>query len=252
MSIKPILFSGEMVRAIKDGRKTQTRRIAKITAVMGNMVAITSPDERLIELEPGEFRRGIMHYESTGSLSGPYKLPYEVGDLLWVRENWSGNHVFRNTAPSERNIFSWEGSLYFHDEVWYWADGSPKHGDWEKPRPSIHMPKWASRLTLRVTDVRIQRLQEISEDDALSEGVIESWEIVDIVGTPNGPSEINGYRYRVPELHDDDEGFEYAGDAFADLWDRLNAKRGFGWDANPWVAAYIFEVIHTNVNEVAA
>lgn len=244
MSIKPILFSGSMVRALMDGHKTQTRRV--LDAECDHPVAVVS---RLYDDTPSQPRAIVARDENDQF----YKWPrtYAEGDLLWVRESWSTHWANDDLKPSLIDPDIWS--------IKYNADGTVRpakrdgslatDNQFLKNRPSIFMPKWASRLTLRVTDVRIQRLQEISEDDALSEGVIESWEIVDIVGTPHGPREIDGYRYRVPEMHDD-EGFECAGDAFADLWDRLNAKRGFGWDSNPWVAAYTFEVIHKNVNAV--
>ncbi|MBO6512018.1 MAG: hypothetical protein JJ979_26640 [Roseibium sp.] len=111
------------------------------------------------------------------------------------------------------------------------------------------MPRWASRLTLKVTDVRVQRLQDISGDDAVAEGVVEDLEVVEIVGTPNGPSERSDYRSRVPGVHDDHEtGFDDPVEAFIDLWDGLNKKRGFGWDANPWVVANTFQFHHCNVD----
>ncbi len=97
--------------------------------------------------------------------------------------------------------------------------------------PSIHMPRWASRLTLRVTDVRVQRVQDISQEDAISEGL----EWVDRTWGVKGfaPSWC-----AVPK------------ESFKVLWDSLNAKRGYGWDINPWVAVLTFEVEKRNIDNV--
>lgn len=232
--IKPIIFSAPMVRALLDGRKTQTRRVLK-------------PDDRPDGLGPNG---KVCHYYGDDRLGAclagstyVQRIPYAPGDLLWVRENWSGHHVFRHTPPSQRSAFAGEGMPYLCDEIWYWADGSPEYGDWEKPRPSIHMPRWASRLTLRVTDVRVQRVREISADDARAEGIeptggrLSLW--ADYDGSPGSWADDAGKGWADPV------------DSFRSLWDSINAKRGFGWDANPWVAAYTFDVIRKNVDEVA-
>jgi len=144
----------------------------------------------------------------------PVPSPYAVGDVLWVRE---AHAIVPATA-------------YWHDETiphaehgdeWAvyrasWVRSGPGH--W---RPSIHMPRWASRLSLRVTDVRVQRLQDITPEDAKAEGDHE--------------------RSGMPEYHR--RGSLCHIDWFRGIWDDLNAKRGLGWVANPWVWAYTFEVI---------
>lgn len=215
MTDRPIIFNGAMVRALLTGTKTQTRRIAKITAVMGNKVAIESPDEKLIELEDGEFRRGIFHYESTSALSGPYRLPYAVGDRLWVRE------AFAVLADKPRG--SW---IYRADSEEARSAGPRVDVRW---KPSIHMPRWASRLTLPVTDVRVQRLQQISEEDAIAEGA------------PCCTMDDDGRFYE-----DADRGNRRLG--FAGLWDSLHGSGA--WDANPWIVALTFEVERSNIDEV--
>lgn len=208
MTDRPIIFSAPMVRAMLDGRKTQTRRVAKITAVMGNKVAIESPDEKLIELEDGEFRRGIFHYESTSALSGPYRLPYAVGDRLWVRE------AFAVLADKPRG--SW---IYRADSEEARSAGPRVDVRW---KPSIHMPRWASRLTLPVTDVRVQRLQEISRGDAMDEGC-------PFPNMRKGPN---------PR------------DWFSGLWDTLNGSGA--WAANPWVVALTFTTAMRNIDATEA
>ncbi len=126
------------------------------------------------------------------------KLPCQPGDSLWVRETWASvNDLMHNL-----------------DDIIYRADGNAgwKHG-W---RPSIHMPRWASRITLEVTDVRVERLQDISKADALAEGALEAVEV--------------GYIGSMT--------CDQARQAFAELWDDLHKHRpGLSWDDNPWVAA---------------
>lgn len=205
MTDKPILFSGPMIRALLDGRKTQTRRLLR-----------PQPRTAPIRQVDGLWTDGVQIGETA-----VIKIPYAVGDRLWVRESWSGEHVFRNHKPSERQDFAWEGEVHYRNHVHYWADGGPEYGDWEKPRPSIHMPRYASRITLTVTDVRVQRLRDISETDAKAEGC----------GMRIGPAPFNNYR----------SGFE-------DLWDSLNADRA-PWADNPWVVAYTFTVREGNIDD---
>jgi hypothetical protein len=226
MADKPIIFSAPMVRALLGGRMTQTRRIAKITAIMGNRAAIESPDERLIELEPGEFRRGIFHYESTSAMSGPYRLPAAVGDRLWVREAFVR---YYDLDDCDMRI----GSLkvaYKADGGFRWLDADTDEFRDSPPwKPSIHMPRWASRLTLTVTDVRVQRLQDISREDARAEGlewVAPTWGVGGIAESWNG-----------------DPRESYRG-----LWNNLHGPDA--WDANPWVVALTFDVRRGNIDQV--
>ena len=206
MTDKPILFSGPMVRALLDGRKTQTRRVAKITAVMGDKVGVTSPNESLIEMEPGEFHKGIFHYESVDALSGPYHLPYAIGDHLWVREGLHRDpDLWRYRADDEEVGWPARRDLAYRKRDYL---------------PSIHMPRWASRLTLVVTDVRVQRLQEISAEDAQAEGVQP---VHDPASDTGEPAYLN--------YQDNGEAFAGLGAArlsFMTLWDSLNAKLGYG------------------------
>lgn len=164
---RPILFSGEMVRAILDGRKTQTRRVLK-APVMDDI-----PYEPLeIQLQDGAAIVRATSYErglTPGAIGGfrlqcPYGKP---GDRLYVRETWGISHHGGATIKGTP-----------HDPyVLYRATNSEPTGDelenqWEpfKWRPSIHMPRWASRILLEITDVRVERLQDISEEDARAEG----------------------------------------------------------------------------------
>lgn len=216
MTDLPILFSGPMIRALLAGRKTQTRRILKPQPKPSWHSAIVS-------------KLGFASFIKEANSVVDMDLPVHVGDRLWVRETWSGTHVFRNTKPSLRESFIGDGTPYFREEVWYWADGSPEFGDWEKPRVSIHMPRWASRLTLIVTDVRVQRLQDISEDDAMAEGATNITPALDVAaerGLPTTPARCG----------------------FRTLWNSINGPDA--WAANPWVAAYTFDVHRHNIDRM--
>ena len=230
---RPILFSAPMVRALLDGRKTQTRRVAKITAIMGNKVAIHPPEE-LIELEAGEFQRGVMHYASTGALSGPYNIGFAMGDRLWVREAWARTNNVNNQSnwPGRPCLCLCETHcqevvIYRADGPWEWCDDDGFSTERSLWKPSIHMPRWASRLTLTVTDVRVERLQDISEADAIAEGALLPW-----------------------------SGFDPSSDTrtaraeFKFLWDSINCPGA--WEANPWVVVVGFTVGQHNIDAEAS
>lgn len=183
MRERPILFSGAMVRAILSGQKTVTRRAVK-------------------SLEPGCRYQGIepdgMHLFTKGPACGKVKCPYgQPGDRLWVREAWSTHACFDSVAP--RNLTT--------RSIAYLADGQIKTG---KYRPPMFMPRWACRILLEITDVRVERLQEITEQQALTEGVASCAQDLD----PDG----NGYS---------------PGELFSILWSSINGTDS--WNANPWV-----------------
>ena len=167
---KPILFGGSMVRAILDGRKTQTRRVVKPQP----------PDGAEYDTDGTS-----VVYHASGRNISDYSCPHPTGSYMWVRETYglsAPDNVTRRTV--------------------YRADGEQALPT--KWRSSIFMPRRVSRITLRVAGVRVQRVQEITEVDAIAEGV--------------------GGRC-----------------VFAELWDSINAKRGYGWNTNPLVWAYTFE-----------
>lgn len=213
MTERPIIFSAPMVRAILEGRKTQTRRALK--PKRGTTIA-------------DAVRTG----ESVGvayTLEVPrdkLSVPYAPGDLMWVREacfaesSPDGDGV---TYPADRSWkiidYTKEATLKWLDLFYYRRDTNDGYdGSAGKLVPPIHMPRWASRITLRVTDVRVQRLQEISEEDAKAEGVsLMDWE-----------------RKDVPE-----EGADNHVECFSWLWESIHGPSS--WDANPWVAAITFE-----------
>jgi hypothetical protein len=169
MTDKPIVFSAPMVRALLDGRKTQTRRVLKpqpevvthghVGALGGGCYPyrwlVSEHGPTVYGSNPQDFARRVAE-----------RTPYAEGDRLWVREQWSGPHAWRETLPRNRQRCGSPTAT----QVWYWADGEPDHGDWERPRSPAYMPRWASRITLLVTDVRVQRVQDISAEDAMAEG----------------------------------------------------------------------------------
>jgi len=202
---KPILFSGEMVRAILEGRKTQTRRVVKPQL------------EKRLEHLAGEW---FTYYWMSGGLwndAGKIaRCPYgQPGDRLWVRETWKceemepyGEDGVRFQADNE--FYTIRNTLEASQK---WMEARREGGKW---RPSIFMPRWASRITLEVVKVRVERVQEINEEDAKNEGV-SAWH-----DTPSGTTYVPEYKL---------------------LWDKLNASRGFGWKVNPWVWVVEFKSV---------
>lgn len=212
MSEKPILFNTEMVRAILDGRKTCTRRLVNPRQFMGML-----PD-RCKNATPGEFLKNKRmmfkpYCDMTDAelIMTAYKEPYQPGDILYVRETWS----------------EWTGGYIYRA----WNSPFPQAGAYseEKWHPSIHMPKDAARIWLKVTDVRVERLQEITEGDCIKEGIYLSR-----CKDCNAPFGCDCCP---------DEGYNEI-DAFAELWDSTIKKtehEKYGFDANPWVWVVTFE-----------
>ncbi len=210
MKERPVIFNGEMVRAILDGRKTQTRRIAKADS-------------------------------SNHLLSCPFG---KVGDRLWVRETWQGPLVAEEHLEDYRvNADKFQTPEFCE----YAADGGPRpefcdlddnaRQGW---RPSIHMPRWASRITLEITAVRVERLNDISEENARAEGVraIEN-------NFGNGPAYCD---YLLPNLDDAAEWYNRASDSFKSLWKSIYGEES--WRANPWVWVIEFRRVGDSAREV--
>lgn len=209
MAIKPILFNTEMVRAILDGRKTCTRRLVKPQPDEKHTYPISFITDSTEKKEVGCF--GFAANEYGGSIQyvkPPYR--YAPGDILYVRETWK-------KAPNG----------YYYYEDWLRNDIA----DVTKWKPSIHMPKEAARIWLKVTHVRVERLQEITPKDAENEGVGNLF-YEDI-----GYSEKN-YGTEV------DPEYGIAKEQFAWLWEATIKKSNldrYGWDANPYVWVIGFE-----------
>ncbi len=203
MKEHPILFSASMVQAILDGRKAQTRRI--INPQPRHVICLAGEWVNVQPIEPGAVHPVI-------------KCPYgKPGDRLWVRE------TFRTQYGDDVCVYG------------YRADYDPYqkgrvHGC-SKWKPSIHMPRLASRITLKITNIRAERLQDISEEDAKSEGI----------------TVIPGHKWRT--FQEENEGKDWKPfthrDGFMGLWNNLNEERGFGWESNPWVWAVSFKRIYS-------
>jgi len=233
---KPILFSGEMVRAILDGRKTQTRRIVK-PQPPDYYHKLCGPEHYspIVVGGDGEVREGPQSlgvYTDDGEWG--VKCPYEVGMRLWVREGHLLQECVCQAAPAAmRGNCRYCGGR--GETVIYKADATCA-GDSVccRYRPSIHMPRWASRITLEITDIRVQRLQEISEEDAAAEGVESTHQraqsVVDAITSMGFACSLDS-RYL---------GGESYVKVFRDLWDSINTKPGTRWEDGPWVWCYTF------------
>ena len=217
MADRPVIFSAPMVKALLDGRKSQTRRVLKLpkrthsggpiyerpdmggwaaTTIGGGGCFTVGRDGRRL---PVPERPAIWH-QTTGVVMA---LPFDVGDRLWVREA----HAFDSVLVR----------YYATDDV----------HELRKKRSPIHMPRWASRITLTVTDVRVQRLQEISGEDCLAEGACEA-----------------------AFLPLTDQDAEEAREAFRSLWTSLHGPDA--WSKNPWICALTFTVSRGNIDGGAA
>ena len=198
MRERPILFSSPMVRAILSGRKTQTRRVVK--------------GQALDWLNDGFTPGFVADYQNRLC---PYGQP---GDRLWVREAFGIGYDDGNGGLS---AIPWTGSDPQRDgTVVYRADFNEEPDEPRRPwKPSIHMPRWASRILLEVTGVRVERLQDISEEDAAAEGIH-----FDRTVPFNGPWFIEP---------SDPQGYLLASSCYEALWDQINGPGS--WDANPWV-----------------
>ncbi|HCB1502599.1 TPA: morphogenetic protein [Klebsiella michiganensis] len=192
MKERGMIFNGEMVRAILDGRKTQTRRPVKFPVHDKNLGCELAGNELAGELSAGNY------------LNSAFGKP---GDRIWVRETFQGplfnyeqmDEYLEDSSKFEKPEFCQYAADGGHRPEYQDADDNLRHG-W---RPSIHMPRWAGRILLEITDVRVERLRSMSQDDARGEGVIAA----------SGPME--------------------AGLAFRELWDSIYGEES--WKANPWV-----------------
>ena len=208
---RPIIFSAPMVRAILKGRKTQTRRVVK-PLPSWQVHSVCAP---ALAAQPWDV---WFHFPETERVGHMRTCPYGVpGDRLWVRETFCGAY-----SDDGGNSFECR-DLNGMQEVVFRADGVYPFPV-RRWRPAIFMPRWASRITLEITDVRVQRVQEIGLEDCLAEGI-------DVPGRER-MLKIGPINRACDEAHSQAH--------FWQLWDSINAKRGFGWDTNPWVWAITF------------
>lgn len=265
MKAQPILFSAPMVRAILEGRKTQTRRILKPQPRSMEYWLRGSKSDRL---------RGLPTMrDETGqgwAACGPFRCPYvaeamyageggrlgsrRIGDtterksLLWVKETFRFGSDLDPKSPSAIADSAIDaGYRCAWAPTKYEADGATANeetlqdfgGGWGKTRVSIHMPRWASRITLEVTSVRVERVQDISEEDAIAEGVFR-FTGNSLAGWP----EVECLDGRTFFYHPETIAARVE---FNTLWDSINAERGYGWDENPWVWVVEFERVESEV-----
>jgi hypothetical protein len=265
MADRHIIFQPPLVRALLAGRKTQTRRVLKPQqptpeqfrgssfgldrAVADGVKVYSQNDHPRLPKHPTKWDLlGSVGVARDAGFPTIYGVRFAVGDRLWVREAWRAPARHDHLKPSQlargmtRAFEADDEQLIGHGEdVEPFPIGQPG-----RYRQARFMPRWASRLTLIVTDVRVQRLQDISEEDALAEGIFRT-EIGD------------GY---APRFHAQPASWgdiieqqatcsTSACDAFRDLWNSINAKRA-PWDTNPWVTALTFTVHRANIDGLPA
>jgi len=240
MKERPILFSAPMVKAILDGRKTMTRRVfknddSKRVGSRNFVHVLHGKDASVLTVkQPADAAYAGFNYSTSVQTSAVYfKCPYgQPGDRLWVRETWGITTPYDELRYQDNGVDC--------GPVWYRADGSLRidersradlcygRGKW---RPSIFMPRWASRIDLKITGVRVERLNDISEDDAKAEGCTSTVEILS-EEEPDGTVHAVDYR-----------GL-YAVERFQDLWGSINGKTpGKAWADNPYVWVVEFKRI---------
>lgn len=247
----PIMFSGPMVRALLEGRKTQTRRILKpqpptpeafpgsdfglSPAVADGVKMYSLNDYERLPKHPTKWDLvGSVGVARNAGAPMVYNARFAKGDVLWVRETWQGL-TFGDYQPTARPPCDLR---YKATDPLAACAADVRGYQW---RPAIHMPRWASRLALAVRDVRVERLQAIKGDDAIAEGV--EFE------TADPPF------YYVPHIDTartavgvEESGGRHAERSFSKLWDVVNGPGA--WDRNPWVVALTFTVHKRNVDEL--
>lgn len=258
MTDRPILFSAPMVRALIAGQKTQTRRFI-------NPQPLEFSDNVPVPLESGKRYQFHPFSKDSGLVMEPGSIRIATGDRLYVREHWRTFVSLDNEPP--RDLWSpgcgrGAGVLYIADEfgLSLTKEGERYEGERDNPeafgkhRQAMHMPRWASRLTLIVTDVRFQRLEDISREDAIAEGATSrpdcsgealdepGWSMDWSVVHPDGPWE-NDIALATPQA------------AFLNYFYKINDYAGrYGDDPsqwpNPWVVAYSFDVIAKNIDQI--
>jgi hypothetical protein len=222
---RPISFSDPMVRAILDGRKTQTRRVIKpqppewIDELHGGQLSSRAPYE--LENEDNQ----IVGWGFQDERGTYWRVPYgKPGDRLWVREAWAVVPHVTDNGPKHRAKGDGTGVTWQAD----W-NANPSGFKW---KPSIHMPRWASRITLEITGVRVERLDDISEADAMAEGIESrplSWN--------SARREFMYYGW----LRKHDQWSFSPINSYESLWESINGPES--WAANPWVWVVEFQKV---------
>lgn len=214
MKAHPILFSTPMVQALLEGRKSQTRRIMKI-------------QPKHPELNFGWANMGERwHYPPVAPMID-IKCPYgQPGDALWVKETWlkcSDGYVYRTNHYGDTVLVAKNGNTFDKSVKW---------------KPSTYMPREAARIFLRVTDIRVERLQDITEEDVIAEGI-------DVFNNPCAAFGSHGKYYDYSQKHRThtvaDKLLNTAKESYKTLWESINGEGS--WDANPWVWVIKFKRI---------
>ena len=209
MKEHPILFSTDMVKAILEGRKTMTRRVIKPQPTDAGLEFATA-----CEGEFSAWQDDGLNLDEHSEDGGPCQrlCPYgQVGDRLWVRETYKLHTYDGHPDDIQEMLVYKAGGL----SKWFKLNEinpEPKF-EFTKWTHSIHMPRWASRINLEITEIRVERVKEISLSDAISEGVARldpNWHTTAVID-------------------------------FCNLWDSINAKRGYSWESNPWVWVISFK-----------
>lgn len=238
MKARPILFSSPMVNAIRREEKTQTRRVVKPQPELTEKCGFAFVDKK-----GRRFVCGMGFSEEATRRNFLHRCRHGVpGDLLWVRETWYCDDYRVQGGPYLKPDDLNPDTARDDGTLVYAADDRKPY-ECEQPtwRPSIHMPRWASRLTLRISHVRLQRLHEIDDKDAEAEGVCNGLHDFDCV---------NGYFPDPAGYCVNGCGSHSYAEVFQRLWKRINGLES--WSANPWVWAITFEVIECNVDKVIA
>ena len=218
MPDRPILFSAPMVQALLAGTKIQTRRAIKARNEMSLFHPGQWADRYVLDPGNAEWRAR--------------EVRFAVGDRLWVKET----HAYVGTGDPGFLIYR---ATYHECCAKYGFDHTPAQSEvtW---KPSIFMRRALSRLTLTVTDLRVERLQDISDADAIAEGATQT-SVASLPGYPDQPAFHHGQK-----LDPTYEGFISAKASYRHLWDTINGKGS--WDANPWVVAVSFDVREGNID----
>lgn len=259
MKVKPMIFNADMVKAILDGNKTVTRRPVKHEEGMQLV------ENKLVRITSSHPKKGAwgMFFKKNGIDDLPFHdlavAPALPGDLIYVRETWQGP-LF---SPDLMDEYKLDSEKFESPDYCIYAASDKKQEFYDvddnlvcRWRPSIHMPRWASRLTLKVTDIRIEQVQDISEEQSLKEGIISTEEYGyragegDLFNCPKCDGfQVHGYIAAGGGVGECDcTTCDTAVKRFGILWDSIYQD----WDKNPYVWVIEFEVINQNVDKYLA
>lgn len=246
MADKGILFSQAMARATWCDRKTNTRRIVNTLRGFGRISEFGHSTTVGFDWH---FRDSEMRWHDISHSQLMSALPYQVGDRLWVREPWRTFPSLDDMSPAQFPIPDRSTVSYLASREGHVADGRYRQGRF--------MPRWASRMTLFVTGVKVEFLHAITNEDVLAEGIyqVKLGDIRDQLECPetlaNDPDDLLFYAAPGDDTEDCMKTFPVS--AFEVLWDSINGQRdGCTWEDNPWVAAYSFKVHCTNIDQLGA